>query len=191
MRRKLMKTLLCVVPAALLGACGGAVETAQEAEPGQSTQGVVLPAPPANYQLELEEASVDAGPLSALASGNAVHHWTEGYLRGFDFAWPYSGSPSVDKAAEAVLGLQDYGLYGEPGVVLSFAQFKTDVYSEFQPVPPSLLAAYSNGAETVQVKRYYTSYLVAAGSTGWFNLYVVLFPQSRKVIVFEQTAYET
>ncbi|QRN97372.1 hypothetical protein JRI60_51985 [Archangium violaceum] len=190
MRRKWMKTLLCVVPVALLGACGGAAESVQEAELGQGTQ-AVLPAPPANYQLELEEAPVDSGPLSALAPGNAAHYWSEGYLREFDFAWPYSGSPSLDKAAEAVLGLQDYGLYGEPGVVLSFAQFKTDVYSEFLPVPPSLLAAYSNGAETVQVKRYYTSYLVAAGSTGWFNLYVVLFPQSHKVIVFEQTAFET
>lgn len=47
------------------------------------------------------------------------------------------------------------------------------------------------GTENVQVATHYHSYLVAPGASGWFRLFVILFPQSKKVIVFEQTGYET
>ncbi|WP_143178012.1 hypothetical protein [Cystobacter ferrugineus] len=177
MMRHVMKTL-SLVSMAVLAACGGGVETSHEETAAQVGQGLV----------ELSESSITSALQSTLNTGNAKYRWTEGYLRRFDF----SGSATIAQADAAVLALQEYEAYGYFGSTqaISYADWKNTLYSEFQPLHSQILSTYSNGTETVQVVTHYYEQLVAAGSTGWFRLTVILFPQSRKVIVFEQTGYE-
>jgi hypothetical protein len=121
-----------------------------------------------------------------------VSDWTEGSLRRFDFTWPYTSQPTLTQADAAVMALQEYGAYAaDDAIALSYSQAQAYLYSEFEPLHPQILAAYGNGSENVQVATRYHSYLVAPGASGWFRLFVILFPASKKVIVFEQTGYET
>lgn len=154
---------------------------------------VTLPPAPAGYQLTLSEQAISSQLQSTLATGEAAYEYTSGSLRRFDFAWPYSGEATLAQADAAVLGIQDYGYYygDAPGTVLTYSQLDNYLYSEFQPLHPQILSTYGNGVENVQVMTHYYSRPVAPGADGWFRLNVILFPQSRKVIVFEQTAYET
>ncbi|PTL77154.1 hypothetical protein DAT35_46020 [Vitiosangium sp. GDMCC 1.1324] len=160
---------------------------------GGACASTTLPPAPAGYQLALTEQAITSQLQATLNSGNAVYDWTTGYLRRFDFAWPYSGEPTLAQADAAVLGsTQDYGEYAyDAGTVLTYAQLQDFMYSEFQPLHPQILSTYGNGVENVQVMTHYYSRLVAPGASGWFRLNVILFPQSRKVIVFEQNGYET
>ncbi|MCY1083685.1 hypothetical protein [Archangium lansingense] len=147
---------------------------------------------PAGYQLTLTEQAITSQLQSTLATGEAAYHYTSGSLRRFDFAWPYSGEPTLAQADAAVFGFQEYQEYGyDAGTALTYAQLYGYLYSEFQPLHAQILSTYGNGVENVQVMTHYYTRLVAPGASGWFRLNVILFPQSRKVIVFEQTAYET
>jgi hypothetical protein len=152
-----------------------------------------LPPAPAGYQLTLSEQALTSQLQSTLATGEAAYEYTSGSLRRFDFAWPYSGEPTLAQADAAVLGIQDYDYYygGTTGTALTYAQLYGYLYSEFQPLHPQILSTYGNGVENVQVMTHYYTRLVAPGASGWFRLNVILFPQSKKIIVFEQTAYET
>jgi hypothetical protein len=152
-----------------------------------------LPPPPANYSLALSEQTLPSHLQSQLTDGNEAVDYTWAELRPFHFSWPYSGAPSLDKAAEAVLGFQEYEAftYDTTPEVYSYADFHLYLYTEFEPLHASILSTYGNGTETVQVKHYYYDRPVAPGASGWFHLYVILFPESRKVVVFEQNAYET
>ncbi|HYO65287.1 MAG TPA: hypothetical protein VEU33_04335 [Archangium sp.] len=152
-----------------------------------------LPPAPAGYALTLTEQGITSQLQSTLATGEAAYAYTSGSLRRFDFAWPYSGAPTLAQADAAVLGIQeydhDYG--GTAGTAITYAQLHGYLYSEFQPLHPQILSTYGNGVENVQVMTHYSTRLVAPGASGWFRLNVILFPQSKKIIVFEQTAYET
>ncbi len=152
-----------------------------------------LPPPPASYSLALGEETLPTNLQTQLRTGNEAVDYTSADLRPFHFSWPYSGAPSLDKAAEAVLGFQEYESYSYDTApeVYSYADFRLFMYTEFEPLHASILSTYGNGTETVQVKHYYYDRPVAPGASGWFHLYVILFPESHKVVVFEQTAYET
>jgi len=177
MRRAWMKTL-SLVSVAVLAACGGGVETRQEA-PAEVTQGLA--------DLTLSEQSITAALQTTLNTGNARYHYTEGSLRRFDF----TGTASIAQADAAILALQEYEEYSYfAGQSISYAGWKNTLYLEFQPLHSQVLSTYGNGTETVQVVTHAFERLVAAGSTGWFRLTIILFPQSHKVIVFEQTGYE-
>jgi hypothetical protein len=179
MMRHVMKTL-SLVSVAVLAACGGGVETSREETAAQMGQGLA--------ELALSERSITPALQSTLDTGNAKYRWTEGSLRRFDF----SGSATLAQADAAVLALQEHEAYAYFGSTqaLSYADWKNTLYSEFQPLHSRILSTYGNGTETVQVVTHYYEQLVAAGSTGWFRLTVILFPQSHQVIVFEQTGYE-
>ncbi|MDY7232716.1 hypothetical protein [Hyalangium rubrum] len=143
-------------------------------------------------ELALSEQSITAQLEATLEAGNDVHHWTEGSLRRFDFAWPYTSPPTLTHADAAVMALQEYSQYAaDDAIALSYSQARAYLYSEFDPLHAQILATYGNGTENVQVATRYHEYPVAAGADGWFRLFVILFPQSKKVIVFEQTGYET
>ena len=152
-----------------------------------------LPPAPSGYQLTLSEQAISAQLQATLNSGNAAQDWTDGHLRRFDFAWPYSGEASLAQADAAIMGIQDYQQYysTDPGTPLTYSQAQSYFYSEYQPLAPQILSTYGNGSETVQVMTHYYSRLVAPGASGWFRLFVILFPQSKKIIVFEQIGYET
>jgi len=152
-----------------------------------------LPPAPAGYQLTLTEQALTSQLQSTLDTGEDAYEYTAGSLRRFDFAWPYSGEPTLAQADAAVLAIQEYDYYygHTTGTAITYPQLNDYLYSEFQPLHPQLLSTYGNGWENVQVMTHYYTRLVAAGASGWFRLNVILFPQSKKIIVFEQTAYET
>lgn len=153
---------------------------------------VSLPPAPAGYQLTLSEQSISSQLQSTLATGEAAYDYTTGSLRRFDFAWPYSGEATLAQADAAVMGFQEYQEYAyDPGTALTYSQFYGYLYSEFQPLHAQILSTYGNGVENVQVMTHYYSRAVAPGADGWFRLNVILFPQSKKIIVFEQIGYET
>lgn len=151
-----------------------------------------LPPAPSGYQLTLSEGSITSQLQATLDAGNAAHDYTDGHLRHFDFAWPYSGEASLAQADAAVMALQDYEPYSiDSGTALTYSQAQSYFYSDYQPLAPQLLSTYGNGSENVQVMTHYYSRLVAPGASGWFRLFIILFPQSKKIIVFEQIGYET
>ncbi len=152
-----------------------------------------LPPAPAGYQLTLTEQALTSQLESTLATGEDEYDWSTGSLRRFDFAWPYSGEPTLAQADAAVMGIQEYDYYygHTTGTAITYPQFHDYLYAEFQPLHPQILSTYGNGLENVQVMTHYYTRLVAAGASGWFRLNIILFPQSKKIIVFEQTAYET
>jgi hypothetical protein len=194
MGRKWMKAL-AVLPMAVLAACGGDVAGTEQA--GENTQGVLnapsLSPAPAGYQLTLTEQALTSQLEATLETGEDAYDYTQGSLRRFDFAWPYSGAPTLAQADAAVLAFQEYDYYYShaAATVLTYPQLNGYLYSEFQPLHPQILSTYGNGVENVQVMTRYISYPVAPGADGWFRLNIILFPQSKKIIVFEQTAYET
>lgn len=189
MRRGSMKGL-CLLPVAVLTmACGQPMEGKQAAEgsgaPLQSEQAAVSP-------LSLKEQALTSQLESTLEAGNDEHYWTEGYLRAFSFTWSSKSAPTLAQADAAVMAMQEYEpfTYTQP-VTLTYAQARGGLYAEFDPLHPLILSTYGNGSETVQVATRYYSRPVAPGSSGWFRLFVILFPQSKKVIVFEQDGFET
>jgi hypothetical protein len=168
-----------LVAAAMVSACGGGVEAHGEVPVEQARQGLA--------DLALSEGSLTAALQATLATGNARYSYTEGALRRFDF----TGTATLAQADAAVLALQEYEEYAlHAGQTTSYANWKNTLYAEFQPLHPQILSTYQTGSETVQVVTHSFERLVAAGSTGWFRLTILLFPTSHKVIVFEQTAYE-
>ncbi|MCY1019580.1 hypothetical protein [Pyxidicoccus sp. MSG2] len=144
------------------------------------------------YVPALTEVALTAQLEATLETGNDTRDWTEGSLRRFDITWPYAGQPTLSQVDRSVMLQQEYGAYAaDDAIALSYTQAQAYFYPEFVPLHPQVLAAYSNGTENVQVATRYHSYLVAPGASGWFRLFVILFPVSKKVIVFEQTGYET
>lgn len=192
MRRNLKNVCLWAVPVAMLAGCGGVEGEQQEsAELGQSEQGVLYA--PVNYSLTLTEQPISSALASELATLDAEHTWNRASLRRFDYVWSYAGEPSLAKAVEAVQGERDYAEFFEYGESqdLTYAQFFNEMGSDFEPLHPDILATYSNGIENVQVRHYYFDMPVAPGASGWFNLFVIHFPQSHKVLVYTMSVYET
>ena len=187
MRRVSMKGL-CVLPVALWTmACGQPMEaeqaTGHEGEPVRSELATAA-------TLSLVEQGLTGALESKLEEGNEALDYTEGFLRAFSVAG--SGTPTLAQADAAVMQLQEYEAftYTKP-VTLSYAQARGYFYLEFDPLHPLIRSTYGTSSETPQVSTRYYTRLVAAGASGWLRLFVVLFPQSKKVIVFEQNGYET
>lgn len=178
---------LSLVPMALLTlACGQPME----GEPLAGGSGVPLPSELATAStLPLVEQGLTGELESLLEAGNEELDYTEGFLRAFSFS---GKTPTLAQADAAVLAMQEYEAFTSVRpVTLTYPQARGYFYLEFDPLHPRILSTYGNGTETVQVATHYYTRLVAAGASGWFRLFVVLFPQSKKVIVFEQNGYET
>lgn len=154
------------------------------------------PPPPtqdtSGYFPGLTEQPLTAQLQATLEAGNDERDWTEGTLRLFHIAWPYAGNPTLSQVDRSVMNDPAYYEFSaDDAVALSAAQAKAYLYPEFEPLHAQILATYGNGTEKVQAATRYHSYPVAPGADGWFRQLIILFPESRKVLVFEQTGYET
>ncbi|WP_224361868.1 hypothetical protein [Hyalangium versicolor] len=150
------------------------------------------PAAPADYHLVLVEEPVTA-QLQALVDSGNTRDGAFANLHRYDFGWPYAGEASLAQAtAEALDMVGEWWRYEYYGTteVFTYAQFTSAVYSFYQPLPATLLSTYGNGTENVQVRRYYRTYQTGPNGDHWDNLFIILFPESHKVIVFEEQAYE-
>ncbi len=147
---------------------------------------------PANYITALVQSPITANLQALLDAGNTVREDNISHLTAFDFAWPYSGETTLDAAAAAILARGQYrGYRNDPApVVLTYAQFESSMYWQFRPLHPAILAAYGNGTENVQVKRYFREFSTGPNGDNWRTLNIILFPRSFKVVVYEQTAHE-
>ncbi|NMO16353.1 hypothetical protein HPC49_47510 [Pyxidicoccus fallax] len=160
--------------------------------------GAACPPPPAatpdtsGYGPGLTPLPLTAQLEATVEAGNEARYYTEGSLRAYDAYWPHPGVPTLSQADRSVMTLQEYSAFAaDDAIAYSYAQAKAYLYSEFEALGPQLLATYGNGTENVQVAIRYHEYPVAPGASGWFRLFVILFPESKKVVVFEQTGYET
>ena len=159
--------------------------------------GACPPPPPATpdvsgYGLALTEQDVSDALLDTLATGEDASESTEASLRRFDFTWPHATPPTLTQADVSVMALRQYdAYYHDDAQGLTAAQAREQVYAEFLPAYDQVLATHGNGTERVQVAVRYHSYLVAAGASGWFRVFFILFPESKKIVVLQQTGYET
>jgi hypothetical protein len=145
----------------------------------------VTAAAPSGYALQLDEE-----PLTPeLEETQTDIYWgcegaCNGWLTTYNFPWPYTGQPTLDMATrtiEAKPFFDDYAYYATG--TFPYANLEPQllpIFSTFD-VPQKLLATYSNGTENVQVASYAS---LLHGSD--FNLFVILFPESRKVVTLEQ-----
>ncbi|QRK04947.1 PPC domain-containing protein [Archangium violaceum] len=147
---------------------------------------------PSGYALSLEEQRITPQLQARLDAANSAYENIYSYLRRLDFAWPYATEPSLDRAAEAVLaqGLYEGYRSDTAPVVLTYEQFKSSMYSVYQPLHADILATYGQSGENVQVKRYFREFSTGPNGDNWRTLHIILFPRSGKVIVYEQTAHE-
>ncbi|MFY2557170.1 hypothetical protein ACN469_06025 [Corallococcus terminator] len=147
---------------------------------------------PANAVLTYVEQPITERLQYVLDTANTVREDMASYVRRLDYQWPYAGEATLNQAAAAVLAQGRYiGYRSDPApVVLTLTEMSNSMFLQFQPLLPVMLETYGNGTETVQVKRYYRTFSTGPNGDNWRWLYVVLFPQSYKVLVYEQTAHE-
>lgn len=142
--------------------------------------------------LSLVDEPVSASLEAEISAADAGCQDCSGSLGAYSFAWPYELGPDLALAVDAVQGLQDiayYGFWNQGEIPLS--SLSQSLLPSFQPVLPSILAELGNGTEQVRVADLYTSYPVAPGADAWHHAYVLLFPQSHRVVVLQQIVYET
>ncbi|NOK18732.1 hypothetical protein [Corallococcus carmarthensis] len=140
----------------------------------------------------LAQFPIEPNLQSLLDTGNAYREDMFSFLDRYDFAWPYSTPASLDAAAAAVLAKSEYRGYRSdpaPGTY-TYAAFQSRMYLQFQSLHPAILAAYGDSGEDVQVKSYFREFSTGPNGDNWRTLNVILFPVSRHVIVYEQTAHE-
>ncbi|MFP2906302.1 hypothetical protein ACLESD_14805, partial [Pyxidicoccus sp. 3LFB2] len=140
---------------------------------------------PAGYALLLDEE-----PLTpALEETQTDIYWgcegaCNGWLTAYSFPWPHTGLPTLEMATRTVEAMPffDDSAYSATGT-FPYADLEPQLLTIFSTfdVPEQLLATYSNGTEDVRVASYASPLY---GSD--FKLFVILFPESRKVVTIEQ-----
>lgn len=150
------------------------------------------PAPPAGLTLSWLEQPITERLQFALDQGNTRFENETGSLRRLDYYWTFTGQATLEQAAQAVLAQGRYLVYrSDPSPsVISLSEMSGSMWPQFRPLLPVILETYGNGTETVQVKRYSREYSTGPNGDTQRILHVMLFPQSYKVIVFEQTWHE-
>ncbi|MCP3162301.1 hypothetical protein [Myxococcus qinghaiensis] len=143
------------------------------------------------YSVSLSSRPVSASLQSALSAANAACGTSSacyGELRGYSFPWSHSTPASLDKVAEAVsLTEQSNALFGARLANTTYTQFaQTRLLSRLSSLHPGLGQEYSNGSEAVQVTGWHYSREMWPDACMVWELYVIYFPQSRGVLVFEQ-----
>ncbi|WP_244237406.1 PPC domain-containing protein [Corallococcus llansteffanensis] len=140
-------------------------------------------AAPASYTLHLGEEALPPN-IHAL---EREAYWgcdggCDGELHVYAFPWSYSGEPTLAMAtrtAQVQQILSDYWL--SPTGVIPYADLEPRMEIAYQRLHPALLSTYGNGTENVQVATYESGY-----GGGIFRLFVILFPQSHKVVTLWQ-----
>jgi hypothetical protein len=142
------------------------------------------------YTLTLSSEPLSANLQSKVSAGNAAcqaQNWStcQGALEAYSFPWSSTATPWLQRAVEAVANQRGgIGYWGEE--VLTYAQFVSQANPDFQ-LHPALLNDVGNGTEAVQVHHFYDYAMTAPDYCEWFSTYVLLFPQSHKVAVFDYT----
>ncbi|WP_338282594.1 hypothetical protein [Corallococcus caeni] len=147
---------------------------------------------PANAPVTLARFAIEPDLQALLDTGNAYREDMFSFLSRYDFAWSYSTPASLDAAAAAVLARSEYSGYRNdptPGTY-TYAAFQSRMYLQYQSLHPAILAAYGDTGENVQVKSYFREFSTGPNGDNWRTLNIILFPVSRHVIVYEQTAHE-
>jgi hypothetical protein len=141
---------------------------------------------PADYTLSLQSVPFPPNIQAIMDFAyDACEGACTGWLRIYSFPWNYVGEPTLDMARRAVentdyFGSQTYDL----GATLPYAQWEPRIAPAYRDLHAELLTTYWNGTELVTVGVY------EGGSTyNNHDLYVVLFPQSRRVVVYEEDYY--
>jgi hypothetical protein len=146
---------------------------------------------PTGHTLALVEQRLPPRLQSRLETANEVREDNFSYVRHFDFLWPYTTAPSMNAAVGAVLSQGLYeGYVADPNAAaLTPAQLQAEMYWQFQPLFADLLA-YGSPSEPVQVRRFSRSFETGPNGDNWRSLYIVFFPSSFRVVVYEQTGHE-
>ncbi|RKG69392.1 hypothetical protein D7W79_33000 [Corallococcus exercitus] len=157
--------------------------------------GACVPNPasaPANAPVTLAQFAIEPNLQALLDTGNAYREDAFSFLDRYDFAWPYATPASLDAAAAAVLARSEYSGYRNDPTpdTYTYAAFQSQMYWQYQPLHPAILAAYGDSGENVQVKSYFREFSTGPNGDNWRTLNIILFPVSRHVIVYEQTAHE-
>jgi hypothetical protein len=148
-------------------------------------QCAAVPAP-ADYTLALQDRAIPSNLQAIMDRAYwACEGACMGWLRIYDFPWGYEGQPALDMAARAVEGLPYFGDYNYMDFhPISYTQLEPLMAPAYWPLHSEILSTYWNGTENVQVAEYNAQ---TYGSD--HDLYVILFPESRKVVVYEEDYY--
>jgi hypothetical protein len=148
--------------------------------------------------LVLGDLPVSSALAAAMTAGNTRcdtgEDWCDGLLNTYKVPGVATVPPNLDvvasAAAYAALGeLMDYHRFTrQPD--LTYAQFTEWNQSWWQELVQVLPAELGNGTEVPLVARYYADYVVAPYAKDYHNVYVVLFPQSYRVAVFQHITHE-
>jgi hypothetical protein len=150
------------------------------------------PPPPADHHLALVEEPITPELQAQLAAAN-VYDGMFSYLRRFDFGWPYGGAAELDQAARAVFNADDRYRpfrYDPETEVLTYDEFLAYMHAPYRPLHPALLSTYGAPGGPVQVKRFSRTYSTGPNGDHWDSLFVILFADSHKIVVYEQQTYE-
>ncbi|MCP3144938.1 hypothetical protein [Pyxidicoccus xibeiensis] len=147
--------------------------------------GCVTQSAPTNYTLQLNEQPLPPN----LAEIQEDLYWgcegaCYGWLKTYDFPFPFTGQPTLAMATRAVEQMPFFSQYGYYATgTFPYANLEPQLLPIFSTlnVPQALLSTYWNGVEAVQVASY-ASPLVGSD----FKLFVILFPESRRVVTIEQ-----
>jgi len=143
-------------------------------------------------QLTLDPYAVSSSLSQQVAAADQSSYDDHVILDAYAFDWPYVSDTPLDLAVEAVMGIQDiayYGFYDYGEITLS--DLEQQLRPAFDPIVPSILSEFGDGSETVRIEHLYTSYPVAPGADAWHDAFVILFPQSHRIALFQQIEYET
>ncbi|NVJ21974.1 hypothetical protein HUW62_12165 [Myxococcus sp. AM011] len=146
---------------------------------------------PVDPSVSLGSRPVSSSLQATLSAANAACGTSTacyGELRGYSFPWSHSTPASLDKVAEAVsLTEQSNALFGVRLVNTTYTQFaQTRLLSRLSSLHPGLGQEYSNGSEAVQVTGWHYSREMWPDACMVWEMYVIYFPESRGVLVFEQ-----
>lgn len=153
---------------------------------------VANPTPaPANAPVSLVAFPLD-GEVNAGLSGNWYREDQYSFLDRYDFAWPYSTPPSLDAAAAVILARSEYkGYRNDPSPdTYTYADFLPHMYPQFHPLHQLILDHYGESGANAQVKSYFREFSTGPNGDNWRTLNIILLPESRHVMVYEQTAHE-
>ena len=141
---------------------------------------------PADYTLALNEQPLPSNLQAIMDRGYwACEGACMGWLRVYDFPWGFAGEPTLDMARAAVENTGYFGnypyAYAGP---ITYAQLESHIAPGYWRLHPEIHSTWWNGTEQVTVAFY------DSGTWGSnHDLFVILFPQSRKVVVYEEDYY--
>ncbi|NOK22665.1 hypothetical protein [Corallococcus carmarthensis] len=185
--------------ALFLGACNTAPTPTQEPTPAPESTQSVRAVESKLSQIELEWEGPTPLLESDMEAGNeecdSYYNWCDGTLDVYGFPWSSTQAPTLSDAVESVFALMQQDPREQSRInwqdrgTVPFSTL-SDTLFFFDALDPHLLTELGNGTEQVQIRYFYSSYLVAPGAHDWNHLFIVLFPQSHRIAVFNLVNHE-